>query len=140
MLRNLPNRYSRKMLLRMLDSHGFSLDYDFVYLPIDFKHRVNLGYAFVNMASHESAVRLKDMLDGFKDWAFDSHKVCEAVWASPHQGLAPNIEHYRNSPVMHEAVSDEFKPLLFKDGMRVAFPPPTKNIRAPKYREAGNDA
>mmetsp|Transcript_38842 Transcript_38842/g.89700 ORF Transcript_38842/g.89700 Transcript_38842/m.89700 type:complete len:414 (-) Transcript_38842:483-1724(-) len=131
MLRNLPNRYTRKMFLRMLDLHGFRLDYDFLYLPIDFKHRVNLGYAFVNMASHESAVRLKETLDGFKDWAFDSQKVCEAVWASPHQGLAPNIERYRNSPVMHDSVSDEFKPLLFKAGTRVAFPRPTKAIRAP---------
>eukprot|EP00971_Amphidinium_carterae_P152300 3018381-Amphidinium_carterae.1 len=83
------------------------------------------------MASHESAVRLKETLDGFKDWAFDSQKVCEAVWASPHQGLAPNIERYRNSPVMHDSVSDEFKPLLFKAGTRVAFPRPTKAIRAP---------
>jgi len=135
MLRNLPNRYTRKMFLRMLDIHGFSREYDFVYLPIDFKHRVNLGYAFVNMATHESAVRLKATLNGFRAWAFDSQKICEAVWASPHQGLAPNIERYRDSPVMHESVSDEFKPLLFKDGVRVAFPPPTKNIRAPKVRE-----
>jgi len=137
MLRNLPNRYTRKMFLRMLDLHGFSCEYDFVYLPIDFKHSVNLGYAFVNMASHESAVRLKSTLNGFSAWAFDSQKVCEAVWASPHQGLAPNIERYRDSPVMHASVADEFKPLLFKDGVRVAFPPPTKNIRAPKARETG---
>jgi len=140
MLRNLPNRYTRKMFLRLLDTHGFSRDYDFVYLPIDFRHRVNLGYAFVNMASHESAVRMKDTLDRFSAWTFDSQKVCEVVWAAPHQGLAPNIERYRNSPVMHESVSDEFKPILFKDGMRVAFPPPTKTIRAPKFREAGDHA
>jgi len=137
MLRNIPNRYTRKMFVRMLDLHGFSCEYDFVYLPIDFKHSVNLGYAFVNMASHESAVRLKSTLNGFSAWAFDSQKVCEAVWASPHQGLAPNIERYRDSPVMHASVADEFKPLLFKDGVRVAFPPPTKNIRAPKARETG---
>eukprot|EP00971_Amphidinium_carterae_P279631 5551132-Amphidinium_carterae.2 len=134
MLRNIPNRYTRKMLLRLLDSHGFTGDYDFVYLPIDFRHKVNLGYAFVNTSRHDSAARLRDCLDGFSNWAFDSQKVCEAVWASPHQGLEQNVERYRNSPVMHQSVSDEFRPLLFKDGERINFPPPTRSIRAPKIR------
>jgi len=134
MLRNLPNRYTRKMFLRMLDAHGFRGFYNFIYLPIDFRHKVNLGYAFVNTVSHESAVRLKDALNGFNSWAFDSLKVCEAVWASPHQGLEENMERYRNSPVMHESVPDEFKPVLFQDGMRISFPLPTKNIRSPKVR------
>mmetsp|Transcript_38592 Transcript_38592/g.70177 ORF Transcript_38592/g.70177 Transcript_38592/m.70177 type:complete len:508 (+) Transcript_38592:91-1614(+) len=134
MLRNLPNRYTRKMFLRLLDHHGFRGHYNFVYLPIDFRHKVNLGYAFVNTVTHEAAVRLKDSLDGFSSWTFDSLKVCEAVWASPHQGLADNVERYRNSPVMHESVSDEFKPLLFEEGVRITFPPPTRAIRSPKVR------
>ena len=43
MLRNLPNNYSRAMLLELLDSEGFAGQYDFFYLPMDFKSRASLG-------------------------------------------------------------------------------------------------
>merc|ERR1740120_413238 len=56
MLRNIPNDYTRDMLLELLDSEGLASLYDFVYLPSDFKRWQGLGYAFVNMVSHEDAV------------------------------------------------------------------------------------
>ena len=37
---------------------------------------------------------------------------------------------------MHSTVPDEFKPLLFERGRRVAFPPPTKPIRLPRIRHS----
>merc|ERR1740123_2226645 len=37
MLRNLPNDYTRDMLLALLDKEGFQGKYNFVYLPMDFK-------------------------------------------------------------------------------------------------------
>lgn len=39
MLRNVPNDYTRQMLLDMLDDEGFKALYDFVYLPIDARRR-----------------------------------------------------------------------------------------------------
>ena len=36
MIRNIPNKYSQKMILKMLDIH-FLDTYDFFYLPVDFK-------------------------------------------------------------------------------------------------------
>ncbi|CAK0826305.1 unnamed protein product, partial [Prorocentrum cordatum] len=107
MLRNIPNRYTQVMLLQLIDAKGFEGTYDFVYLPMDFRNGVNLGYAFVNMLEHESAVRLTDIFHRFNDWCFESAKVCEVSWAYPHQGLEQHVERYRNSPVMHPTMPED---------------------------------
>jgi hypothetical protein len=140
MVRNLPNNYSRRMLLQLMDSEGFAGQYDFVYLPIDFKSHASLGYAFINLASEDAARRFRRHFNGFSRWALPSQKVCRVSWSLPYQGLDAHIERYRNSPVMHEVVSDEFKPVLLNQGKRIAFPPPTKKIRAPRMRPGRNYA
>jgi len=131
MLRNLPNNYTRDMLVQLLDDHGFAAHYDFLYLPVDFGRRAGLGYAFVNMISVEEAQRVRSCLEGFRQWSLPSSKVCSVGWSSLCQGLAANIERYRNSPVMHRSVPDEFKPLLLVEGRPVPFPQPTKKVRRP---------
>jgi len=142
MLRNLPNDYTREMLLDLLDTSGFYCLYDFVYLPIDFKRKAGLGYAFVNMVTHEDALRIKEKLDGFGSWVVSSQKVCEVAWGDPLQGLEDHIERYRNSPVMHEDVPDVYRPVLFQGGCRVEFPKSTRKIRPPRVKcrpESGGD-
>jgi hypothetical protein len=138
MIRNMPNNYTREMLLELLDSMGFRGSYDFVYLPIDFKTQAGLGYAFVNFVSSSEALRCFAEFEGFCDWRVPSEKVCTVVWGSPYQGLEPHIERYRDSPVMHHSVPDEWKPMLFAQGVRVSFPQPTKAIKAPKMRKQGS--
>merc|ERR1719389_588726 len=101
---------------------------------MDFQNGVNLGYAFVNLMNHEQALRFREVFEGFTDWRFDSAKVSAVSWAQPHQGLDEHVERYRNSPVMHPGMPDEYKPMVFQDGQRVPFPTPTKAIRAPKLR------
>ena len=44
MLRNMPNHYTRDMLLELVDSMGFEGCYDFAYLPVVFKPQAGLGY------------------------------------------------------------------------------------------------
>jgi len=134
MLRHIPNRYTARQLVELLDSHGFKNSYDFVYLPIDFQNKVNLGYCFVNLTCHEVALRFQQGFDGFTSWRFDSCKASEVSWAHPHQGLDEHIERYRNSPVMHDSMPVEYKPMIFKNGVQMPFPAPTRAIKAPKVR------
>merc|ERR1719454_2190491 len=65
MLRNMPNNYTRDMLLDLIDSLGFACCYDFAYLPVDFKSQAGLGYAFVNFISSDHAQRCFERLEGF---------------------------------------------------------------------------
>lgn len=131
MLRNLPNNYTREMFLQMLDEHGLVGKYDFAYLPCDFYRDANLGYAFVNMVDGKAVDELWKIFHGFSDWALPTAKVCEVSWSGPHQGFKAHVERYRNSPVMHRYVPDEYKPVIFKNGVRKPFPRPTKKVKAP---------
>jgi len=134
MLRNIPNDYTRAMLLELMDCKGLAGKYDFVYLPIDFDRMAGLGYAFVNFASNADAELARLHLHGFRQWSVQSPKVCEVRWGEPLQGLEAHIERYRSSPVMHRDVPDQFKPVILQGGVRVPFPAPTRRIRAPRSK------
>jgi len=134
MLRNLPNSYNRAALLHMLDSEGFKGRYSFVYLPADFNHFAGFGYAFVGFETHACAEIAKRHFQGFTNWRHFSQKMCDVAWSGEVQGNKAYVEKYRNSPVMHDSVPDEYKPALFVNGLRVPFPAPTKRIRPPRVR------
>merc|ERR1719277_2420298 len=121
MMRNIPNDYTRTMLTDLLDETGFNKKYDFVYVPHDFHRESGLGYAFVNMVSFKAAQEIKKALSGYSDWKKKSKKVVEVNWGHPVQGKAEHIERYRNSPVMHKDIHDEYKPALFEDGQQIPF-------------------
>jgi hypothetical protein len=135
MVRNIPNNYTRDMFLSMLNHEGFAGMYDFVYLPIDFLSRASLGYAFVNLTSSKTVKNFLNAFAGYTRWMIPTKKVGYVTCCGTHQGLDAHVERYRNSPVMHEAIPDEFKPIILKKGRRVAFPAPTRVIRAPRIRD-----
>ena len=125
MLRNIPNKYDADSVLRLIDSKGFRITYDFFYLPTDFRNKCNVGYAFVNFRSHYDAARFQKTMSGFRFPAVNSQKVCDVCWANV-QGLDPNIEHYRNSPIL-----ERYRPILFReDGSRYKFPEPDSIVAA----------
>ena len=81
MLRNIPNRYTRKMLVDRLDD-GFRGGFDFVYMPIDFSKQCNMGYAFINFKDPLTCRRFMRTFHGVRSkdclLSCNSPKVCEA--------------------------------------------------------------
>jgi len=130
MLRNLPDGMTHGKLLELLDSQGFAGRYDFAYLPVAFDTLAAMDFAFVNMVTPEDAQSVHAHFEGFI-WGASS-TACRVVWNDKQQGLTALVERYRNSPVMHESVPQECKPILFSGGRRVPFPPPTQKVKAPK--------
>eukprot|EP00439_Symbiodinium_sp_Y106_P085374 s813_g28.t1 len=135
MLRNLPNNYCRSMILALLDKEGFEGKYNFLYLPIDFRTRACMGYAFVNLVDPAHVPDFWAKFSGYSNWLVRSKKLCGVSWSEPHQGLESHVERYRNSPIMHESVPDEYRPIVLQNGVRVAFPESSKSSRPPRSNQ-----
>lgn len=74
MIKNIPNKYTQKMLLAAIDD-SFRGTYDFFYLPIDFKNKCNVGYAFINMVRPFFIISLVERFNNRKWEKFNSEKV-----------------------------------------------------------------
>jgi len=100
MVRNIPNMYTRTMLIEELDSLGFEGDYDFVYLPIDKSTQWNVGYSFVNFKTSDAAKRcVTDVTDyTFNRFEHGSRKVAQ-ISVAHIQGLERNLEYYSKTAV-----------------------------------------
>jgi hypothetical protein len=136
MFRNLPEGFTRLHLERLLEAEGFGQAFDFLYLPADLRTGACFGYAFVNLVSTQSAASFLKHFQGFEQWAMPSGKralvhVCEGI-----QGKEELSERYRNSPLMHNSVSEVLRPAVYCKGVRARFPSPTVAIKAPKVRAA----
>lgn len=109
MIKNIPNKYSQKMLLAAVDEHHRG-KYDFFYLPIDFKNKCNVGYAFINFIDCLSIVPFYDEFHGKKWEKFNSEKVCAITYARI-QGKNSLIGHFQNSSLMCE--DRKCRPIIF---------------------------
>jgi hypothetical protein len=135
MMCNVPLSYTCDSLIDLLDSKGFSKWFDFVYVPMNFAEMLGVGYAFVNMTSQERAEEFMLAFEGFDGWASSFSKTaCNMRWSNC-QGLSENVSRYRNSPMMSEEVPAFYKPALLKDGVRMPFPKPTKQLRTLRRRK-----
>merc|ERR1719203_1645529 len=66
MMRNLPNKYTQRMLLTEINHSGFLGTFDFLYLPIDPETNANRGYAFLNFIDPTFAWMFKVSYEGRK--------------------------------------------------------------------------
>ena len=112
MVRNIPNKYTQRMLLQAVDEH-LKGGYDFFYLPIDFKNKCNVGYAFVNVVRPDLIAPLVRRFDGRRWDRFNSEKVCAISYARI-QGKGALVSHFQNSSLLHE--DKRCRPILFKVG------------------------
>lgn len=140
MLRNIPNKYTREMLVDQLNRE-FRGRFDFMYLPIDFKNKCNVGYGFINFRTAEACedfvrqfhgIDVRKCLPGLK-----SNKVVEVTPARV-QGLSENVRRLRNSPVMNQLVDHpEWMPMIFSDHGQELFPKPDQPLPPVKPRGRG---
>jgi hypothetical protein len=132
LFRNVLATSKRSDLCMLLNNEGFRGQYDFLYVPANFKTMLSFGYAFVNFISGQAAEAARQHFDGFH-WSVQSDSsVLETSWSNPHQGYELHVERYRDCPVMHSSVSDEYKPIVLRGGVRIPFPAPTKRLIAPR--------
>ncbi|XP_073058333.1 protein MEI2-like 5 [Primulina eburnea] len=110
MIKNIPNKYTSKMLLAAIDETHKGT-YDFLYLPIDFKNKCNVGYAFINMVSSSHIVTFFEAFNGKKWEKFNSEKVASLAYARI-QGKAGLISHFQNSSLMNE--DKRCRPIIFQ--------------------------
>lgn len=75
MIRNIPNKYTQTMLLQEIDA-SYRGAYDFFYLPIDFKNKCNVGYAFINFMDYRRIVPFFREFNAQRWKNFNSEKVC----------------------------------------------------------------
>lgn len=132
-MRNLPHDYTRSKLVALVESEGFPGKYDFIYLPIEFGTHYAFGYAFVNLVGPQEAADFHVHFEGFSFGGGPQEKTVEVGWSLT-QGLTQHVDRYRNSPMMHEDVPEEYKPIMLSEGVRIEFPPPTKKISYPHGR------
>ncbi|XP_011010958.1 PREDICTED: protein terminal ear1-like [Populus euphratica] len=137
MIRNIPNRYTREMLMEFLDRHckmenekakkhqnsdsareAIVSAFDFLYLPIDFEREANKGYAFVNFTDARAAWKFY-LSTNHQAWdVFQSSKIREIACARL-QGKEQLVRHFEKSTF--ECDSDEYLPVSFspaRDGSR----------------------
>ncbi|XP_013643247.2 protein MEI2-like 4 isoform X1 [Brassica napus] len=109
MIKNIPNKYTSKMLLAAIDEYCKGT-YDFLYLPIDFKNKCNVGYAFINLTEPENIVPFYKAFNGKKWEKFNSEKVAYLAYGRI-QGKSALIAHFQNSSLMNE--DKRCRPILF---------------------------
>ncbi|KAL2476593.1 Protein MEI2-like 5 [Abeliophyllum distichum] len=110
MIKNIPNKYTSKMLLAAIDETHKGT-YDFLYLPIDFKNKCNVGYAFINMVSPSHIITFYEAFNGKKWEKFNSEKVASLAYARI-QGKIALVSHFQNSSLMNE--DKRCRPILFQ--------------------------
>lgn len=109
MIRNIPNKYTQQMLLTEINRNHRG-NYDFFYLPIDFKNKCNMGYAFINFIEAAHIRSFYKEFDGQKWTNFNSEKVCAISYARL-QGKQAMVARFQNSSLLEK--HESYRPLVF---------------------------
>ena len=153
MLRNVPYEARQEGVLRVLEQSPFKGRFSFFYCPLDFRSLNNLGYAFINLESPDTALDFVKYFDGRRiDLTTTTTTTTTTTggsasggWEKPLrvsrariQGYTANVEHYRNSPV--NLKTEEFKPMIFgpkPQHHKLPFPAPNAPVQTPPSSTGG---
>ena len=92
MIKNIPNKFNRELLLEIIDQH-FKGTYDMFVLPTDVNKYKNFGYSFINFTS-SYYIPYFYFIFNKKKWAgTNSKKVCELTYSKV-QGKNDLSNHY----------------------------------------------
>ncbi|KAM1023011.1 hypothetical protein ACFX13_044642 [Malus domestica] len=146
MIKNIPNQFQRCDLLTVLRNHcrdenlracreGVSTksEFDFVYLPMDFKqfwnHKrtANLGYAFVNFTSFTGAYRFYKKFHN-EQWKVRSNKKTCEITSAKIQGLEALKKNFESK--VFWCHTEEYLPAVVE-------PPSDGVLRQPKVTPVG---
>ncbi|KAF4745090.1 hypothetical protein FOZ63_026622 [Perkinsus olseni] len=122
MIRNVPKRYTQRMLIQELTGRGFEGTFDFFYLPTDISSGRNLGYAFVNFLTPALAATFKSVfhklqlpgsgsLSTFGD-AAGANNNCLSISVAVVQGLKRNLDNLVRNASVHRIKNPEYLPLV----------------------------
>jgi len=94
-VRNVPARYTKEMLMREWPPNG---TYDFLYLPFNFKAKRTAGFVYVNCTSHEAAVKFYSQWQG-KSLCNKGIAKRLSIGVAEAQGLDANLRHVAASNI-----------------------------------------
>jgi len=112
----------------------------FFYLPIDFKNKCNVGYAFINFLSPLYIIPFYEEFYNKKWEKFNSEKVCDLTFARI-QGKIALVNHFQNSSLMCE--DKKCRPIIFhSDGPNLGEqePFPVASLSPRKNRSFSNSS
>jgi len=113
MIRNLPRRITQIDLKREIDSDGFKGAYDFLYMPSVIAAKQGKGYAFVNFAKPQDAVRFAEAWHGSRRLKM-GRKANLDISAASVQGREANIRSWKKSKTSRIA-NPSFRPIIFDE-------------------------
>jgi hypothetical protein len=93
MIRNIPNQYTQRSLASTIDQQSPDSLYNFLYVPVNYRNRRNVGYAFINFEDPKHIIPFFHSFHGSSWSKFNSEKICAIAYARL-QGLDSLIAHF----------------------------------------------
>ncbi len=129
MIKNLPNTLTREDLFSFIQKSVPAGAVNFLYMPIDYKNRLNFGYAFVNLISELYVEIFYANVLGkrIRENRTSSHPTSTPASTRPLdivparvQGFSANINRLIASPVLF-SVDEQSLPMIFFNDVQVSF-------------------
>eukprot|EP00929_Paragymnodinium_shiwhaense_P066140 TRINITY_DN3314_c1_g1_i23.p1 TRINITY_DN3314_c1_g1~~TRINITY_DN3314_c1_g1_i23.p1 ORF type:complete len:2923 (-),score=769.42 TRINITY_DN3314_c1_g1_i23:131-8899(-) len=119
MLRNIPYKYTRQLLVDRLYDLGFKGEIDYLYLAADIGTQCNRGYGFINFRSSIARYHFSQLCNDVPTESvlpgFQSRKVCQ-VGRAKWQGAEENKRQLSRSDLLDQlAAYPEWLPVLFDE-------------------------